>query len=389
MMSLFRDLAGSGATVLVSTHVTQNLRMCDKVAVMAPGGHLVFFGSPTEALRHFGVADFQGIYALLETEEQREHWAAVFPDSPAYAVSVRERLESREVGVEALPAAAKAAGGKVQRAGFLRQLYWLTVRYAEVLIRDTPNLALLLLQAPAIAGALLLMFKTDVFAMRSGDGGDALRALMSLHTITASAIFLGASNAAREITKESAVYARERLVNLGVIPYVASKFLVLGLLSMFQAAVLVGIFAWPIDLPGNDTALYPQLFGAIFLTALAGLSMGLLVSAVSHNSDRAQAVVPLLIIPQLIFMGALVPLGKMLPPARVVADLMISKWSLQLTGHMTDLGARFSAQFPPSFAEAYRDELDITAWVPWVVLAAFTLVFLAATLVVQKRKDVL
>lgn len=388
MMSLFRDLAENGATVLVSTHVTQNLRICDKVAVMAPGGHLVFFGSPTEALRHFGVQDFEGIYALLETDEQREHWANVFPDSPAYAVNVRERLESREAETETEPLAEKA-GGRGQRAGFMRQLWWLTVRYAEVLIRDAPNLALLLFQAPAIAGALLLLFRSDVFAATTAEGGDALRAFMSLHIITASAIFLGASNAAREITKETAVYARERLVNLGVIPYVASKFIVLGLLCFFQAAVMVGIFAWPIDLPGNDSSLYPELFAAIFLTELAGLSMGLLVSAVSHNSDRAQAVVPVLIIPQLIFAGALVPLDKMLPPARVVADLMISKWSLQLTGHLTDLSGRFAAQFPPSFADAYQDELDITVWVPWVVLGAFTLVFLTATLLVQKRKDVL
>ncbi|HET8945103.1 MAG TPA: ATP-binding cassette domain-containing protein, partial [Dehalococcoidia bacterium] len=131
MMSLFRDLAENGATVLVSTHVTQNLRMCDKVAVMAPGGHLVFFGSPTESLRHFGVPDFQGIYALLETEEQREHWANAFPGSPAYAVNVRERLESREKEVQP-EAAAEKGSRKNQRAGFLRQLYWLTVRYAEV-----------------------------------------------------------------------------------------------------------------------------------------------------------------------------------------------------------------------------------------------------------------
>jgi ABC-type multidrug transport system ATPase subunit len=168
MMALFRDLAENGATVLVSTHVTQNLRMCDKVAVMAPGGRLVFFGSPTEALRHFGVSDFQGIYALLETEEEREHWATVFPDSPAYAVNVRDRLESREKEMEAV-AAPEKAGGKGHRAGFLRQLYWLTVRYAEVLVRDAPNLALLVFQAPAIGGALLL-FKSDVFAATAAEG---------------------------------------------------------------------------------------------------------------------------------------------------------------------------------------------------------------------------
>jgi ABC-type multidrug transport system permease subunit len=158
---------------------------------------------------------------------------------------------------------------------------------------------------------------------------------------------------------------------------------------LLPGGVLVAIFAWPIDLPGNDSSLYPKLFAAVFLTELAGLSMGLLVSAVSHNSDRAQAVVPLMIIPQLMFAGAFVPLDKMLPPARILSELMISKWALQLTAGLTDLSGNFSAQFPPAFAEAYQKELDFTAWVPWVVLGAFTLVFLTATLFVQKRKDVL
>ena len=62
MMALFRDLAERGATVVVSTHVTQNLRACDKIAWMARGGRLVFFGSPSEALRHFGVTQFGEVY---------------------------------------------------------------------------------------------------------------------------------------------------------------------------------------------------------------------------------------------------------------------------------------------------------------------------------------
>jgi len=49
---------------------------------------------------------------------------------------------------------------------------------------------------------------------------------MALHMMTASAIWLGASNAAREITKEAAIYARERLVNLNVFPYIMSKVVV-------------------------------------------------------------------------------------------------------------------------------------------------------------------
>ncbi len=388
MMALFRDLTEAGATVIVSTHATANLRICDKLIWMAPGGHLMFFGSPAEALRHFRVEEFAEIYPILETEEDRERWSKTFMESPAYEVNVRERLEARPSDIERAiePSPAPTAG---QRSGMARQLLWLTIRYAEVLARDVPNLALLLVQAPAIAVAVLLLFGANIFAATTEQGGDALRAAMSLHVVTASAIFLGASNAAREITKESAIYARERLVNLNVLPYIGSKVLVLSVLCFFQAAVLVGIFAARIDLPGSDWALYPQLLAAVYLTELAGLSMGLLISAGSANSDRAMAIVPVSIIPQLIFAGALVPLDGMLAPARVVSQLMISKWALQLTGTLSNLGERFTAQFPPSFAAPYQEQFDGASFLPWLILAAFSVAMLAATILVQKRKDVL
>jgi len=395
-MALFRQLAEDGTTVLMSTHVTQSLRMCDKIVWMAPGGYLVFYGSPAEALRHFRVQNFGDIYALLETPEDCQRWAATFLDSSAYRVNVGERLHSGPAD-GARPDVESETDIKQEReplkdqrgTSWPRQLFWLTVRYAEVLRRDLANLSLLLFQAPAIGVALWILFGGSIFAPTAAEGGDALRAVMSLHVITAAAIFLGASNAAREITKEAAIYARERLVNLDIFPYVMSKVLVLSLLCFFQAAVLVGIFATRMDLPGSDWSLFLTLLAAIFLTELAGMCMGLLVSAVSANSDRAMAVVPVLLIPQLIFAGALVPLDRMLPPARALSQVMISKWALELTGSLSDLGDRFAAQFPPSLADPYRHEFDGASWAPWVVLAAFSIGMLAATMIAQKRKDVL
>ncbi|MCI0832573.1 MAG: ATP-binding cassette domain-containing protein [Chloroflexi bacterium] len=390
MMALFRDLTQSGATVIASTHVTQNLKICDKIAWLAPGGHLVFFGSPAEALRHFRVQNFGEVYALLEAPEDRERWSAIFLDSPAYHVNVAGRLEALPGERQDAPAtiAEPQVTTAVSRASQPRQLFWLTVRYAEVLRRDTANLALLLIQAPAIALALLLIFNRQIFAFTAADGGDALRGVMALHLITASAFWLGASNAAREITKETAIYARERLVNLSVFPYVMSKVLVLSMLCLFQATALLGIFAIGVDLSSLGWEVYPTLLAVIFLTQLAGLSMGLLVSATAANSDRAMTIVPILLIPQLIFAGALVPLERMLAPAKVLSQLMISKWSLQLTGSIADLAPRFEAQFPPGFADPYRSAFEGVSWVPWAVMVGFTVVMLGATVLVQKRKDV-
>ena len=102
----------------------------------------------------------------------------------------------------------------------------------------------------------------------------------------------------------------------------------------------------------------------------------------------AHRFVPVSLIPQLVFAGALVAYDKMLAPAKVVSQLMISKWALQLTGTMTDLSERFVTQFPASFGGPYADQFDDPSWPPWVVLATFFIVMLAATAIVQKRKDV-
>src|SRR3989304_8840453 len=108
---------------------------------------------------------------------------------------VAERLE----GVRSRGQESETEGRRTAlpaQASLPRELFWLTLRYAEVLRRDVPNLALLLVQAPAIGVAMLILFGRDIFAPTAAEGGDALRAVMALHIMTASAIWLGASHAA-------------------------------------------------------------------------------------------------------------------------------------------------------------------------------------------------
>src|SRR5207249_10463015 len=53
-------------------------------------------------------------------------------------------------------------------------------------------------------------------------------------------IWFGTSVASREIIRERAVYTRERMVNLGLLPYVGSKIFVLALIVSLQCVLLFG-----------------------------------------------------------------------------------------------------------------------------------------------------
>jgi hypothetical protein len=142
-----------------------------------------------------------------------------------------------------------------------------------------------------------------------------------------------------------------------------------------------------------------SFFFAFGLTALCGMGMGLLVSALSPTPDRAAMLVVLLLIPQLIFAGSTVPRSEMRTPARLVSDVTISKWSLELLGGSVELddaiykqsfydltdgmsGLTISVSFQGPFHFAFRDAL----WPKWVVLGAWAFAFILATYLVQRFK---
>src|SRR6266540_2697871 len=67
MMHTLRQLADGGRTVVLVTHATENIALCDHVVFMA-SGRMVFFGPPADALSFFGVTSglFSEIYTRLE-----------------------------------------------------------------------------------------------------------------------------------------------------------------------------------------------------------------------------------------------------------------------------------------------------------------------------------
>ncbi len=65
MVRLLRRLSRGGMTVLLTTSSPLDAARCDKVAVLATGGHLAFFGTPAAARGYFGADSLEEIYERL------------------------------------------------------------------------------------------------------------------------------------------------------------------------------------------------------------------------------------------------------------------------------------------------------------------------------------
>lgn len=88
-MELCHDLARTGRTLLVTTHILQSLNLLDLIVVLA-AGRLVFVGPPAELTTYFGLSDPRDVYRLLQKEDPAQ-LAARFATSPQQMQYVRER----------------------------------------------------------------------------------------------------------------------------------------------------------------------------------------------------------------------------------------------------------------------------------------------------------
>ncbi|MDQ1639668.1 MAG: transport system ATP-binding/permease protein [Pyrinomonadaceae bacterium] len=342
VMKLFRQIAESGRTVILTTHAMENVKLFDKIVVLMRG-KLVFYGGPQAALRHVGADSFKDLYDKLEApiaagisklpalpanasaeqkgnhklqreqiaEEVAEEWKRRFTETEEYKVNILQPLGALK-GQQQTAAPAKNRHTVTDR---LRQWKTLAQRYIEVLRHDKFNLLILFGQAPIVAFLTYLVVDKE----SSRDFPFFVLALVS--------VWFGTSIAAREIIKERAVYNRERMVNLGLLPYVGSKLLVLTLIVGLQCILLFGSLrllqlAGLMELPGNYYGV-PQLL-VMILTGMVGIALGLLVSAIVKTSEMATSFVPLLLIPQLLFCGLVgVPKGI----SKYVGVVMPATWS--------------------------------------------------------------
>ncbi len=291
-LGILRTLAEKGTTVVMVTHKPEDLNYMDSVVFLAEGGHFIYQGGVGDYLSFFGVKDTVKVYSQLAMPMAKK-W-----------ISNQGMSSSNANNVDATKTK------NLHNTTFFSQLFWLCSRYFRIKFNDGINTAVLICQAPIIAGLLCLIFDTVNASV--------------LFLMAVCAVWFGANNAAREIVCEQSIYKRERMFNQRIVTYILSKVIVLGFFASIQSLLFTLIIALrysDLDPAWNNI---PYTFLWMFALTLSSTMMGLFISAIVSTTEKVMTVVPIILIPQVMLAGAVAKIPNAV--VEVLSYFTLSRW---------------------------------------------------------------
>ncbi len=314
------------------------LRLFDKVLLLDSGGRLAYFGTPDAMVGYFREAcdelsishpsvaaksplgaDF--VFDVLETPLSSIGGGSNTGAARRFPPSFwQERFESAD-----LMHSLQRGGGPVSKAGDsvsgerlpvppkpTRRLRAVVAVFATHFlrsllskVRNRGTVYSTCLEAPLLAGLIAITLRS------SPEGGyrfaSALHIPAYLFLSVTVAMFLGLTNSATEVLRDRPILRRERNCQPGAASYVMAKFTALGIVGSLQclAYLIVGNYFLEID------GMLSYMWLWMTLTAWTGTGMALVISSLVRTERAALTAVPLLLVPQMLLAGALVPYKEM------------------------------------------------------------------------------
>ena len=211
-----------------------------------------------------------------------------------------------------------------------------------MIVADRRNLALLIGQAPLLGLLILVALPSGQLTSPPPSQLQLVsQASLVLLVVVLGVSWLGMSNAVREIAKELPLFRRERAAGVSLVAYLGSKAFVLGVITVVQAVVLVGLALSTQDGPAHAVLLgWPvgemMVMGA--LTGIAAMAIGLLVSALAKTPDLATTVLPIVLVFLLVLaLGGVFPTIGDKPVLKQLGYVATTRWGFAGMASTADL----------------------------------------------------
>jgi ABC-type multidrug transport system ATPase subunit len=386
IMDLLKELALKGKLVFVVIHQPSSdiYKMFDKLLILDHGGYPIFEGNPIDAVVYFklhvnhvnaderechtcGNVNPEQIFNIIESKVVDEYgnltkhrkispeeWNERFLQSRTYT----EKTE--ELG---------SPQGSSHIPNKWKQFVVFFERDVLSKLSNKQYMLINMLEAPVLA--IILAFFVKFF--NYNPNGDARYIFFENENIpqylfiaVVVALFLGLTVAAEEIIKDKKILKRESFLNLSRRSYILSKLSIMFLISGIQTIFFVLLGNFILEVKG----MWLEYWFILFSTSCMANVIGLNISSAFNSAKVIYIIVPLLIIPQLLFSGVIVKFDKLHPifsrsnEVPFIGNMMVSRWAYEALVVAQAKDNYFQRQMYPMQLEKSQSAWKRDYWLP-------------------------
>lgn len=351
IMDLLKELSLKGKLIFVVIHQPSSdiFKMFDQLLVLDKGGYPIYYGNPVDSLVYFkrmvnhinsdeaeclscGNVKTEDIFNIIEAKVVDEfgnltHQRKVSPLewNKLYAENIESSV-TQEAEVVATPDTHFTIPGKLKQFGVFikRDLLSKLTNKQYILIN--------LLEAPALAMILAFFMRffipsgVDSYVFRQNEN---IPVYIFISVIVA--LFIGLTVSSEEIIRDKKIRKRESFLNLSKSSYLFSKISIMLGISALQMFLFVIIGNYILEIKGMTLSYWLILFSTCSFANILGLN----ISSSFNSAKVIYILIPIIIIPQLLFSGIIVKFDRLNPifasqdGVPWIGNIMASRWAYE------------------------------------------------------------
>ncbi|PKR81654.1 ABC transporter [Brumimicrobium salinarum] len=350
IMDLLKELALKGKLIFVVIHQPSSdiFKMFDRLMILDQGGYPIFYGDSVDSIVYFkteiehansderecptcGNVNPEQIFNIIEAKVVDE-----FGNLTAKRKITPEEWNSRYIQARIEHETDRVIGKPNVFNKIPNKLKQFSVYFKRDILSKLTNQQYVLLntiEAPVLA--LILGFFVKYFGSTNSnstytfENSENLPQFLFIAVVVA--LFLGLTVAAEEIIKDQKILKRESFLNLSRASYIFSKISIMFIISAFQTAMFVLIGNYILEIKG----MWLEYWLILFSTSCFANILGLNISSTFNSAKVIYILIPIMIIPQLLFSGVIVQFDKLHPTISKensvpwIGNIMASRWAYE------------------------------------------------------------